>query len=114
MAAKIIDGKALAAEVRASLKPAVAALAARGAQPGLAAILAGDDPASRAYVRNKVRACEETGIRSERHEFPGDVSEKALLDKVAALNADPAVHGILVQLPLPKQISEQVVPASAL
>ncbi len=105
MAARIIDGKALAAEVRASLKPLVASLAARGIRPGLAVILAGDDPASRVYVRNKVLACEETGIRSERHEFPVDVSEKILLEKIAALNADPAVHGILVQLPLPRQVN---------
>ena len=70
MLAKIIDGKSLAAEVRASLKSRVAALAARGRQPGLAAILVGDDPASRVYVRNKARACEDTGVRSEVHELP--------------------------------------------
>jgi methylenetetrahydrofolate dehydrogenase (NADP+) / methenyltetrahydrofolate cyclohydrolase len=101
MAAKIIDGKALAAQVRAALKPAVEALGARGARPGLAAIVAGSDPASRVYLRNKVRACEETGVRSEVHEFPADVSEAALLERIAALNADARVHGILVQLPLP-------------
>jgi len=99
-----MDGKALAAEVRASLKPAVAALAARGAQPGLAAVVAGDDAASRVYVRNKTRACEETGVRSELHEFPAAVTENALLERVAALNADARVHGILVQLPLPRGI----------
>jgi methylenetetrahydrofolate dehydrogenase (NADP+)/methenyltetrahydrofolate cyclohydrolase len=104
MAAAIMDGKALAAEVRASLKPAVAALAARGARPGLAAVVAGDDAASRVYVRNKTRACDETGVRSELHEFPASVPEKALLDRVAALNADANVHGILVQLPLPPGI----------
>ena len=107
MAAKIIDGKALAAELRAALAPAVAALTARGAQPGLAAILAGDDPASRAYVRNKVRACEETGVRSELHQVPAGVREQALLDCVAALNRDPRVHGILVQLPLPAHIDAE-------
>ena len=107
MAARIIDGKALAAALRAALRPAVAALAARGAQPGLAAILAGDDPASRAYVRNKVRACEETGVRSELHPFPADVSQAVLLDCVAALNRDPRVHGILVQLPLPAHIDAE-------
>ncbi len=112
MAAKIIDGKALAAEVRASLKPAVAALAARGAQPGLAAILAGDDPASRVYLRNKVRACEETGVRSELHEFPTGVTERALLECVAARNRDPRVHGILVQLPLPAHIDTELVLAA--
>jgi methylenetetrahydrofolate dehydrogenase (NADP+)/methenyltetrahydrofolate cyclohydrolase len=114
MAAVILDGKALAAELRASLKPAAAALAARGAQPGLAAVLAGDDPASRVYVRNKARACEETGVRSEVHEFPASVAESALLQRIAGLNADARVHGILVQLPLPAGIdAERVLAAVA-
>jgi len=104
MAATLIDGKSLAAAVRAAQKSAVDSLAARGVRPGLAAILAGDDPASRVYARNKARACEETGVHSEVHEFPQSVSESALLDRVAQLNADPRVHGILVQLPLPRQI----------
>lgn len=104
MAATLIDGKSLAAAVRAAQKSAVDSLAARGVRPGLAAILAGDDPASRIYVRNKARACEETGVRSEVHEFPAGVAESALLERVAQLNADPRVHGILVQLPLPRQI----------
>jgi methylenetetrahydrofolate dehydrogenase (NADP+)/methenyltetrahydrofolate cyclohydrolase len=104
MAATLIDGKSLAAAVRAAQKSAVDSLAARGVRPGLAAILAGDDPASRVYTRNKARACEETGVHSEVHEFPQSVSESALLDRVAQLNADPRVHGILVQLPLPRQI----------
>ncbi len=104
MAATLIDGKSLAAAVRAAQKSAVDSLAARGVRPGLAAILAGDDPASRIYVRNKARACEETGVRSEVHEFPEGVAESALLERVAQLNADPRVHGILVQLPLPRQI----------
>jgi methylenetetrahydrofolate dehydrogenase (NADP+)/methenyltetrahydrofolate cyclohydrolase len=107
MAAVIIDGKALAAQQRAALKPRVAALAARGARPGVAALVAGDDPASRVYVRNKVRACEETGVRSEQHEFPASVSEDALLERIAALNADRRVHGILVQLPLPPQVNAE-------
>jgi methylenetetrahydrofolate dehydrogenase (NADP+)/methenyltetrahydrofolate cyclohydrolase len=107
MAAKIIDGKSLAAELRNSLKAAVASLAARGARPGLAAILAGDDPASRVYVRNKARACEETGVRSDVHAFPRDVSEDALLERIAQLNAERAVHGILVQLPLPRHLDAQ-------
>jgi methylenetetrahydrofolate dehydrogenase (NADP+) / methenyltetrahydrofolate cyclohydrolase len=112
MAAKILDGKSLAAAVRANVKQSVAALAARGIRPGLAVILAGDDPASRLYVRNKTRACEETGVRSAIFEYPSSVQQKELLDRVAALNADPAVHGILVQLPLPKQIeSEEVLEA---
>ena len=107
MAAKIIDGKSLAAELQNSLKVAVASLVARGARPGLAAILAGDDPASRVYVRNKARACEDTGVRSEVHAFPRDVAEHALLERVAQLNADGAVHGILVQLPLPRHLDAQ-------
>ncbi len=105
MAATIIDGKSLAAATRASLKSRVDALAARGLRPGLAAILAGADPASRVYVRNKVLACEETGVRFEVHEFPQDVSEAMLLERLAQLNADPQVHGILVQLPLPRQLA---------
>jgi methylenetetrahydrofolate dehydrogenase (NADP+)/methenyltetrahydrofolate cyclohydrolase len=116
MAARILDGKALAAAVRASVKETVARLAARGIRPGLAVILAGDNPASAVYVRNKVRACEETGVRSEVHRYGGDVTERALLDRIAALNSDPAVHGILVQLPLPGRINarrvlEAVAPA---
>jgi methylenetetrahydrofolate dehydrogenase (NADP+)/methenyltetrahydrofolate cyclohydrolase len=104
MAATILDGKSLAAAVRANVKQSVAALAARGLRPGLAVIVAGDDPASRVYVRNKTRACEETGVRSTQFEYASSVSEKELLERVAALNADPAVHGILIQLPLPRQI----------
>jgi len=104
MAAKIIDGKSLAAQVRHSLKAAIAALAARGVRPGLAAILAGNDPASRVYVRNKARACDDAGVRSEIHELPENVSESVLLERIARLNADRAVHGVLVQLPLPRHL----------
>src|SRR6185369_2063632 len=104
MAAIIIDGKSLAASLRESQKAAIESLAARGARPGLAAVLTGDDPASRIYVRNKARACEETGVRSEIHEFPEGTSESALLACIARLNADRAVHGILVQLPLPRHL----------
>jgi len=104
MVARILDGKALAASIRADLKQKVAALVQRGVRPGLAVILAGDDAASRVYVRNKVLASEQTGVRSELREFPSSVTESELLDRVAALNADAAVHGILVQLPLPKQV----------
>src|SRR5256885_1339044 len=116
MAARILDGKALAAAVRASVKETVARLAARGVRPGLAVILAGDNPASAVYVRNKARACEETGVRSEVHRYGADVTERALLDRIAALNADPGVHGILVQLPLPdrtnaRRVLEAVAPA---
>lgn len=112
MTGRIIDGKALAAQVRAALKPAVAALARRGVRPGLAAVLAGDDAASRVYVRNKVRACEETGVRSEQHEFPETVGESAILERIAALNADANVHGILVQLPLPRHLDAERVLAA--
>jgi methylenetetrahydrofolate dehydrogenase (NADP+)/methenyltetrahydrofolate cyclohydrolase len=107
MAAAIMDGKALAAELRASLKPAVAALAARGVHPCLAAVVAGDDAASRVYVRSKTRACEEVGVRSDLHEFPASVTQDALLERIAALNADARVHGILVQLPLPAGIDAE-------
>ena len=104
MAARIIDGKALAAQVRDSVKPAVERLSARGVRPGLAVIIAGDDPASHTYVRNKIKACADTGVRSELHELPSTIAESALLDQVRALNEDPRVHGILVQMPLPKHI----------
>jgi methylenetetrahydrofolate dehydrogenase (NADP+)/methenyltetrahydrofolate cyclohydrolase len=109
MQAHILDGKSLAASVRAEVKDKVARLAQRGIRPGLAVILAGDDPASKVYVRNKVRACEETGVRLQLFEYPSSVSENALLERVAALNEDAAVHGILVQLPLPRQMNSQKV-----
>ncbi|HUN70501.1 MAG TPA: bifunctional methylenetetrahydrofolate dehydrogenase/methenyltetrahydrofolate cyclohydrolase FolD [Burkholderiales bacterium] len=104
MPAILIDGKSLAATVRAEQKGAVGSLAARGVRPGLAAILAGNDPASRVYVRNKARACDESGVHSEVHEFPERVGEAELLECVARLNADPRIHGIVVQLPLPRQV----------
>jgi methylenetetrahydrofolate dehydrogenase (NADP+)/methenyltetrahydrofolate cyclohydrolase len=107
MTARILDGKALAASVRATLKTTVGGLAQRGLTPGLAAVLVGEDPASRVYVRNKMRACEETGVRSELHQFAADAPERAVLDRIASLNAEPGVHGILVQLPLPKQVSSE-------
>jgi len=112
MAATIIDGKLLAATTRASLKSRLDALAAHGVRPGLAAVLVGTDPASRVYVRNKVRACEETGVHSEVHEFPDDIPENSLLERVTQLNADPRVHGILVQLPLPSRIAHDRVLAA--
>jgi methylenetetrahydrofolate dehydrogenase (NADP+)/methenyltetrahydrofolate cyclohydrolase len=104
MAAQLLDGKSLAAQVREGVKRDVARLAQRGTRPGLAVILAGDDAASKVYVRNKVRACEETGVRSSLFEYPDSVSEAELLGRVVALNRDAAVHGILVQLPLPQHI----------
>lgn len=114
MAAEVIDGKALAEKLRAELKPRVERLSAAGAPPGLAVILVGDDPASAVYVRNKVKACEATGIRSWFQHLPHDTTQQALLAQVARLNADPAVHGILVQLPLPSHLdAQQVVDAIA-
>jgi methylenetetrahydrofolate dehydrogenase (NADP+)/methenyltetrahydrofolate cyclohydrolase len=104
MSAKIIDGKTLAIEVRESLAQTIQTLAARGVRPGLAVVLAGDDPASRLYVRNKIRACEQTGVRSELHEYPHDVHEATLVERIEGLNNDPGVHGILIQLPLPRQL----------
>jgi methylenetetrahydrofolate dehydrogenase (NADP+)/methenyltetrahydrofolate cyclohydrolase len=104
MTARIIDGKALAATLRAAVRNDVAGLVARGLRPCLAVVLVGEDPASRVYVRNKARASEETGALSELHEFPGTATEAELLDRIAALNADSRVHGVLVQLPLPAQI----------
>ena len=100
----IIDGKALAAKIRGEVKEKVARLKARGVQPGLAVILAGEDPASKVYVRNKIKACEETGVRSLFIECPSSIKEEEVLERIAVLNADPAVHGILVQLPLPKHL----------
>src|SRR5256885_6277400 len=116
MAARILDGKSLAAQVRAAVKRDVEALSQRGIRPALAVLLAGDNPASRVYVKNKARACEETGVRSELYELPASVSEEALIDRVLALNDDPDIHGILVQLPLPKQVDahkvlESIAPA---
>jgi methylenetetrahydrofolate dehydrogenase (NADP+)/methenyltetrahydrofolate cyclohydrolase len=105
MSAKILDGKALAAQVRAAVKSKVADLAQRGIRPGLAVVLAGDDPASKVYVRNKTRACEEAGVRSQQIDYPAAVTQEELMACIRKLNADPAVHGILVQLPLPKHIN---------
>lgn len=105
MPAKLIDGKAVASALRAQLAPRVAALAARGVRPGLAAVLAGEDAASRIYVRNKMRACAETGLHSEVHEFPAGVSEAALIECIAQLNLAAQVHGIIVQLPLPPPLA---------
>ena len=101
---RLIDGKAIAADVRARVAEAVAELADRDISPGLATVLVGDDPASRVYVRNKIRMCAEVGIRSIEHAPDADISEGELLDLVGRLNADPEVDGILVQLPLPAGI----------
>lgn len=105
MAAALIDGKARATEVRARVRAEVAELQAAGVHPGLAVILVGEDPASQVYVRNKERACAETGIRSFVHRLPASTTQEALLALIERLNADPAVHGILVQVPLPEGLS---------
>lgn len=106
----LIDGKETARAVRGEIRDAVAAFTKEsGVIPGLAVVIVGDDPASRVYVRNKHRACEEVGIRSDVHALPADTSEADLLTLVAGLNADPTVNGILVQLPLPKHLDEEKV-----
>jgi len=109
MARQVINGKQIVGEIREQIKQEVAELKARGIVPGLAVVLVGDDPASAVYVRNKAKACENAGIYSEVHRLPGDTEEKQLLELVDKLNRDPRIHGILVQLPLPKHISEDAV-----
>jgi len=104
MQTRIIDGNAIAREARAALRVEVEALTAAGRRPGLAVVLVGDNPASRVYVRNKARACDETGVLSRQIDLPADTSEAALLAQVERLNADRQIHGILVQLPLPRGI----------
>ncbi|MFV0664852.1 bifunctional methylenetetrahydrofolate dehydrogenase/methenyltetrahydrofolate cyclohydrolase FolD [Denitromonas sp.] len=109
MSARILDGNALSADVRAQLAESVKEIKARGITPCLAVILVGDNPASAVYVRNKVAGCEKAGMRSLRFDFPSDTDPKVVLDKIAELNADEGVHGILVQLPLPPQFEEKEV-----
>jgi methylenetetrahydrofolate dehydrogenase (NADP+) / methenyltetrahydrofolate cyclohydrolase len=113
VAARLIDGKAVAAAVRERVREEVAALVAGGARaPGLATVLVGEDPASQIYVRKKHEACEEAGMRSLHHELPAETSEDELLDLVAGLGADEEVDGILVQLPVPEQIDPDRVVAA--
>jgi methylenetetrahydrofolate dehydrogenase (NADP+)/methenyltetrahydrofolate cyclohydrolase len=113
MAASLIDGKAFAAGLRARLREQVAALVAtHGITPGLAVVLVGDDPASHVYVRNKGKQCREAGMASFEHRLPQTVTQADLLALVAQLNADPAVHGILVQLPLPRHLDSTAVIAA--
>ena len=104
MTAQLIDGVALSQKMRAQVAERAAALSARGRKPGLAVILVGEDPASAVYVRNKVKACGDCGLHSVLEKYGAELSEAALLQRIAALNADPAIHGILVQMPLPKHI----------
>ena len=113
MAAKVIDGKAISAQIRGELTQEVAKLKSeKGVTPGLAVVLVGEDPASKVYVGQKEKACGELGLLSRKYALPATTSEKELLDLVAKLNADPEIDGILVQLPLPKQIDENKVIAA--
>ena len=110
MKATLIDGRAVSAAVRERIKKETAEfIATTGMTPGLAVILVGENPASQVYVRNKHRACGEVGFLSRVYTLPAETTERELLDLLAELNADPAIHGILVQLPLPKHISEEAV-----
>src|SRR5512136_366364 len=105
----IIDGKAIAAKVRGEVAQAVQELRAKGIHPGLTVVRVGEDPASAIYVRGKRKDCEEVGIRSDEHHLPATTTQPELMALVARLNADPKVHGILVQLPLPKGLDERAV-----
>ena len=105
----MIDGKSIAADIRSEVATAAAELAERGTRPGLAAVLVGEDPASQVYVRMKKRACEEAGIYAPDMHLPAETTQEDLLAKVDALNADPQIHGILVQLPLPGHLDDSEV-----
>ena len=107
MPAQLIDGNLLSKKLRAEIATRSAILTAKGVRPGLAVIVVGDDPASQVYVRNKVKACEDVGFHSVLERYPAELDEAQLLARIATLNADPSIHGILVQLPLPKHISAE-------
>lgn len=107
MSARIIDGKAIAAEVRAEVKDEAEVLAEKGITPGLATVLVGDDPASHIYVKAKRKACAEVGIKAWDHDLSASIADDELYDLVQKLNSDESVHGILVQLPLPEHIDDQ-------
>ncbi|MBB4846144.1 methylenetetrahydrofolate dehydrogenase (NADP+)/methenyltetrahydrofolate cyclohydrolase [Paucibacter oligotrophus] len=109
MSAQIIDGNALSQQIRAQVAQRAAALTAQGLKPGLAVLLVGDNPASQVYVRNKVKACADAGLHSVLEKYEASLSEAELLARVEALNKDPSIHGILVQLPLPKHIDDHKV-----
>ena len=109
MTAQLIDGNALSKTLRTEVAARAAALKARGVVPGLAVVLVGENPASQVYVRNKVKACQDSGLHSVLEKYPADLSEADLLARVDALNNDPSIHGILVQLPLPAHIDAQKV-----
>lgn len=105
MSATLISGNTLSQQLRADVAQRAAKLSAQGMQPGLAVILVGEDPASQVYVRNKVKACQDNGLHSVLEKYDADMSEAELLARIAALNADESIHGILVQMPLPKHIN---------
>ena len=107
--AQIIDGVALSQQLRQDVATRTAALKARGITPGLAVVLVGDNPASQVYVRNKVKACQDASLHSVLEKYDATMTEAELLERVQALNNDPAIHGILVQLPLPKHIDDHKV-----
>ena len=109
MTAQKIDGNALSQKLRADVTQRTTALKARGITPGLAVILVGENPASQVYVRNKVKACEDSGLHSKLEKYAASLTEAALLDRIDALNQDASIHGILVQLPLPEHIDSQKV-----
>lgn len=109
MTAQIIDGLALSRKLRSAFAQQVQTLTAAGKRPGLAVILVGENPASQVYVRNKIKACEETGIHSVLEQHPASITQAELLARIDALNNDPAIHGILVQLPLPEHIDADAV-----
>ena len=109
MTGRIIDGVALAGKIREEVAARTAALVAVGTKPGLAVVLVGSDPASQVYVKNKVAACQKAGLHSVLEQYPPTLSQAELLERVRALNADPAIHGILVQLPLPEHIDAHLV-----
>ena len=109
MTAQLIDGNALSRQLRSEVATRAAALKARGVTPGLAVVLVGDNPASQVYVRNKVKACEEAGLHSVLEKYDATLTEAELLARVEALNNDPSIHGILVQLPLPAHIDDHKV-----
>jgi len=104
MTARIIDGAALSQRIREEVAQRVSVLADKGTRPGLAVVLVGADPASQVYVRNKVAACEKAGLHSVKEQYPAEMTEAELLARIEVLNQDPSIHGILVQLPLPKHM----------
>src|SRR5690242_7133405 len=107
MTTQVFDGAAMAREVFDELRPRVAELARRGIRPGLATVVVGDNPASKVYVRNKLRACGEVGLHGEVHELAADATEREVLDRVQTLNRRGDIHGIIVQLPLPRAVDPQ-------